>query len=589
MTDTTITLTPSTAFTSGTQTVTASAALFTSDCVGQLLSLRLHASARGAATAYAAGVIFYAAYAGVNRLYRVTGGGTTASASMAGTTPNYDLNAPNQIGSGIIDGTCTLLYLGQGSACWGWGTITAVASSTSATVNVNGTGPFASTTATMNWRLGEFTAARGYPSCGTFWKQRLWLGGTLAKPHGIWAGIVGDFTTFSPVEPDDAVLDTDGIAETIDDDHLNQVLWMVPTSRGLVVGVSSGEFTVTPANAAAGLSPSNVDIVRQSDRPTATALPAFRVGVAVLFFDAGGLVLREMAYDIYTDSFPTPALSLLSDHITGTGIVDAAYQARPYGTLWMVRADGALVTLTYDRDQKVRAWSKHLLGGTDAQATSVCCVPSPDGTTDDVYVTVKRTVNGATLSSVEYIPAPFRADLSGADAAFFVDCGLAYSGTAATTFSGLDHLDGETVWILADGSVRQNQVVAGGAVTITGPAASTVAIGLPYTYRVTTLPPEAGAGATQGTAQNKPQRVQAVTLRLLESGGGAIGRAGGSFDNLFFRTVDDPIGTAVPLFTGDKRVPFPAGWDRLGQITVEQNSPLPFTILGVIKEMSLSG
>lgn len=595
MTDTNITLTPTTADVSGIQTVTASAALFVAGDVGRTLALFLLAPLRLASQAYGVGVIFYSSFAGVDRVYRVVKDGTTPAATAAGTTPNYDLNAPREAGAGLQDGTCTLLYLGQGRHVWGFGTITTVTDSTHVQVNVDPKGPFASVSATLRWKMGEFSALRGYPRDGIFHKQRLWLGGTTIKPNTLWSSETGQFYSYSSSEPDGTVLDTNAITESLDDDQLNTILWLSSLRRGLVIGVASGEWSVTPAGNTAGVSPSNTKADRETDCGSDVNMPGLRVSGCVLFFEAGGKKLWQLEYDAISDSFKPTDLTLLSDHITGPGIVDVAYQKRPNGTLWMVRSDGVLVTLTFDREQKVRAWTRHLLGGVQgAEAESVCVVPAPDGISDDVYVSVKRTLtpsvyNGATIRTIEFIRAPFKASLEGAENGFFVDAGLTYDGAPHHTFSGLEHLEGETVWICADGSVRQNQLVTGGAVTITGPAASVVHIGLPYAVWITTLPPEAGAGAVQGTAQGKMQRIHEVTLRLLESGGGLLGRIGGQFDPIVTRTVDDPIGAAVPLFTGDKRMPFPEGSDRHGQLTVYQAAPLPFTLLAIIQERNLSG
>lgn len=592
MTDTTTTLIGTTAWVSGAQAVTASAALFDTDGdYGRLLAMKVPAPARIASTAYSAGAIFYSSYAGVERIYRVTKGGTTAAAVMAGTSPDYDLAAPHDASAGVIDGTATLLYLGQGRLAWAWGTITDITDSQHAEVTFDPRGPLASVTATQNWKLGEFAPFRGYPRAGMFHRARLWLAGSLAKPQTLWASETGDFTGFAATQPDGTVLDTSAITETIDDDQFNEARWLAPLGkRGLAIGTAGGEFTVTPASTNAPLSPSNIDVLRQSDRGTTDNVPAIRIGDLLLFFEDGGRRLRALEYDFGSDRFATPDLSILSDHLLLPGIVDAAYQRRPIGTLWMVRDDGVVLTMTIDKDQKVRAWSRHSLGGTDAAAESVCCVPNPTNTADDVYLTVRRTIDGATVRTIECIRPPFREDVDTQPWGFFVDCGLSYSGAAVNAVAGLDHLEGEIVWICADGSARQNQTVSGGAVYVTGPAATVIHVGLPYTFEIVTLPPERGAGAALGSAQGRMQDINHLTLRLFESGGGArFGAPDGQLDAITFRTAADPIGRAVPLFTGDRRLTFPGGSDRNGQVQILHEAPLPFTVLGIIQERATNG
>lgn len=583
MTDTTISLTPAAAGVSGAQTITASAALFTAADVGRMLAIYHTASVRAASTYYDVGKVFYSEYNGTPRLYRVIGAGTTAAANMAGTTPNYDLNAPRETGLSIFDNTVRLRYLGQGKTVWGWARITGYTDSTHVVVDVDPHGPFAQATASVRWRLGEWSDARGWPRAMTYFGGRAYWCGSLSKPQTIWASATGDYKTMSPCEPDGTVLDTSAITETLDDDQLNTVRWVLAFAEGLAIGAESGEFVAGPANANGAISPSNFRARRKADRGSSADVPALRISGVVLFLQGGGRQLRQLEYDFGTDSFTTLDLTQLSDHITGPGVVEMAYQARPAGTLWLVRSDGKLVTLTFDREQKVRAWALHELGGTDARVESVACVPNPEGTEDDVYVAVARTINGAAVRTIEYIRRPYRADLDGDAGGFFVDAGLTYAGPPALTFSGLNHLERELVWICADGSVRENRTVFDGTVTITGNAASLVHIGLPYTSRVTTLPVEAGAAG--GTAQNKPKRIHQIGIRLLETRGGRVGRDGEGWEALTQRMVDDPIGQAPPLFTGDRTVPFPAGWDRQGQITIEHADPLPCTVLAVLPEL----
>ena len=267
------------------------------------------------------------------------------------------------------------------------------------------------------------------------------------------------------------MLDTHAITITLDDDQINRGVWLLTFKKDLAVGTASAEFTVAAASNTGALSPNNVRAVHQTDRGSAEAVAAHRVSGIILFVEAGGRKVRQLEFDLGTDSFQTIDLTQLADHITGAGVVDSGYQARPDGTLWLVRSDGVLATLTFDREQRVRAWSRQVLGGQDARAESIAIVPSPDGTSHDVYLSVARTVNGATQRMIEFIRAPFRADLEPPEDAFLVDSGLTYRGSAANTFSGLDHLEGEAVQIIGDGSVRNTAVVTDGAVIMTGPMA----------------------------------------------------------------------------------------------------------------------
>ncbi|MDR3418694.1 MAG: hypothetical protein P4L83_21180 [Nevskia sp.] len=585
MTDTTITLQPSGR--SGTVTVTASADLFSVADVGRALAVRDLCDARAAATLYGTGAVWYANYANVFRLYRVLAGGTTAAYSSSGTTPDYDLNAPHETGWDVRDGSAVLKYLGEGKHAWGYGRITAVADATHATVVVEPKAPFVATGASLRWKLGAWNDDQGWPATCTFHEARLWFGGNRKQPQTLWGSSTDDFQGFAPYDPDGTVLDTHAITVSVEADQANTIRWMSSFQRGLAIGAASAEFTLEPLNSNSALSPINIRAKLQGDRGSQVSVAQQRSNGVVLFVQRGGRVVRQLEYDWSTDSMTSMDITQLSDHIAGARFVETAMQTSPSGFLWALRSDGVLACLTYDREQKVRAWTRHLISGTDAAVESVDVMPNPTGTADDIYLVVRRTVNGQVVRHIEFIAEPFRSEITDADDAVFTDASLTYSGTTAVSgVAGLDHLEGETVDVLADGSVRARQVVSGGKVAVSGPAAKTVTVGLPVTGRITTMPIEAAAAA--GTAQGQAKRIARVTLRLLDSGPCIFG-FGEHFDQLSLRTTDEAMDTAVPLFTGDQRVLWPKGWDRLGQMTIETSAPLPLTVLAIVSEVQTNG
>lgn len=586
MADTSTTLASDTAHASGPCVITASASLFAATDVGRLLAIwHLCDTVRLPATAYTAGQIFVAFYNQVARLYRVTRDGTTAAEDAAGTTPDYDLAAPNETGPAIKDGTCILKYLGPGRHVWGIATITGYTSATEVDAEIDPHAPFASTVASLRWKLGEFSDTRGWPRAGTFHKGRLWLGGTATRPQTLWASESGAFDRFAATEPDGTVLDTNAITLSLDDDQVNQVQWLVSGPRGLAVGVQSGEFLVGPQNRSGALSPANISADRQGDRGSDADIAPQRVSGVVLFAQRGKRRLRQLDYDFSVDRFTTVDLTAIADHIAGAGFLETAYADVPDGTFYGLRSDGQVAVLTFDVEQKLRAWTLLELGGTDTVVESICAVPDPDGTGTDLYLAVARTIDGATARRIEYIRSPFRFDVDAQEDGFFVDAGLTYDGVAINTVTGLGHLEGETVKVVADGSLRDSQVVASGSVEITGPAAQVVHVGLPYRLRIVDLPPE--YQTREGSVQGQEKRVAKVTLRLLHAAGGAVGSPGASRrEALNFRTVEMDLGESVPLFTGDLPVAAFARWGSDGQVEIIHDEPLPFTLLAIVKEVT---
>jgi hypothetical protein len=149
--------------------------------------------------------------------------------------------------------------------------------------------------------------------------------------------------------------------------------------------------------------------------------------------------------------------------------------------------------------------------------------------------------------------------------------------------SGLGHLEGKTVAILADGNVEAQKTVASGAITISHPATK-IHIGLPIQADVQTLNLELG----QPTQQGKKKSISEVTLRVEESRGGKIGY---DSDHLteFKQRAYEPYGTATSLKTGDISVTMPSTWRSEGSIFFRQDDPLPMTLLAVIPEVSVGG
>jgi hypothetical protein len=311
------------------------------------------------------------------------------------------------------------------------------------------------------------------------------------------------------------------------------------------------------------------------------------VGKSVLFVQRSGRKVRDYAYVFEADGFRAPDVTVFAEHITKGGLIEMAYQQEPVGTLWAARADGTLLSCLFNREQDAIGWGRHIIGGAfgngNAVVESVASIPSPSGTYDEVWLVVKRTVDGDTVRYVEYMTKVFSSDDGDTvEDAFYVDSGLTYDSTPATTITGLDHLEGETVKVLADGSAHPDCVVSSGEITLSR-SASVVHAGLGYNSNGQTLRIE--AGAADGTAQGKTKRIHRVAFRFHETVGAKIGPDADSLDELTFRQPSDPMDEAVPLFSGDKSENWSGDYDTKGQIYFRQDQPLPFTLLGIYPQL----
>lgn len=425
-----------------------------------------------------------------------------------------------------------------------------------------------------NFQLGAFSPTTGFPRAVAFYEQRLVFGGTASQPQTLFFSQGGDFENFERGTDAD-----DGLIYTIGSNEVNVIRYLA-SGKNLLVGTSGGEFVVRASGFDEPLKPDNTQIKQQTTYGSADIQP-MQVGNATLFLQRAKRKLRELVFSNESDSFVAPDMTILAEHITEGGIKEFAYQQEPDSVAWTVRNDGVLACMTYRREEQVVAWHRHIIGGTSAVVENVATIPG-DLDEDQVWLVVKRTINGATKRYVEVMTGfDFGSDVTDA---FFVDSGLTYSGSAATTISGLDHLEGETVSILADGAAHPDKVVSSGAVTLDR-SATKAHIGLAFTSKVETL--RVDQGSATGSAQGKTKRISEVTVRLFRSVGMKVGTSTSELDIVPFRSSANAMGSAVSLFTGDKTVEFRGGFDEDATIVIQQDQPLPMTILAIFPTVSV--
>jgi hypothetical protein len=444
------------------------------------------------------------------------------------------------------------------------------------TADNNWTFSTASITGSPSPALNDTT--NNYPSVVTFFEQRLVFGATNNNPQTLWFSKNGDYENFTTGTGDD-----DALVYTIASNQVNAIRYLSAT-RVLTIGTTGGEYVLT-ATSDGPVTPTTTLIRKYSNYGSAAVEPV-QVADVTLFVQRGGRKVREFRYvgDINVSAYQAPDITIVAEHITAGGLSAFAYQQEPDGVIWAVRADGTLLGVTYRREEEVVAWHKHLIGGEfsggQAVVESIATLPSDTGE-DELYMIVKRTINGVTKRYVEQMrPFNFGGVTTGA---FFVDCGLRYEGTATSTLSGLYHLEGETVTVLANGATHPDREVTGGGITLAYNS-TTAAVGYNYTSSMQTMRIE--AGSADGTSQGKPKRIHAVTLRLLETVGIEVGNSSNENDRVFFRDSSMPMDQAVPLFTGDKDIEFPGGYDDDDRLYVRQTQPLPMSVLALFPRMN---
>jgi len=558
----------------------------------------------------------------------------------------------------------------------GYATITARTSSTVVVANV--TTAFTNANAITAWQLGAFSDTTGHPSCVTFFEQRLVFAGTTNQPQTIFFSKSGDYENMD-ANIGGTVADDDAIIYTIASNQVNAIRFMTAT-RTLIIGTAGGEFTVSGGGTDSAVTPTNILIKKQSNHGSAN-VDAIAVGNATLFLQRAKRKIRELAYNFDVDGYIAPDMTILAEHITEGGLTQIAYQQEPNQIVYGVRGDGELVGLTYQREQQVTAWHRHIFGGRFGNATvtvtdfaniangtrivltkadgttttftsatssttgkfhttssnnqsatnlktlidadsdftatvssnvvtitetsplstgfltitslddatrltrtnegkavceSVAVIPTDD-TEYQVYVIIKRTINGATRRFVEILNV-FDFDETDNTSFNFLDSALSYSGSAVSTLSGLDHLEGQTVSILANGATHPDKTVSSGSITLDRSATS-VKVGLAYTSLLQTM--RLNAGSQNGTSQGKTKRIYDITVRMFETIGVEVGPDLSNMERIPFRSSADLMDEGIPPFTGDKEVEFRGNYETDGFIFVRQTQPLPFTILSL--------
>lgn len=442
-------------------------------------------------------------------------------------------------------------------------------------VDLNETG------STTDFALGSFSDTTGYPACVTFFEQRLVFAGTTAQPQTIFFSRSADYENFDD-QYHETVADDDAIVYTIASNQVNAIRFLTAT-RTLIIGTAGGEFAVNGAGVGEAITPTNILINKQSNHGAAN-VDGIAVGNATLFLQRAKRKIRELAFNFDVDGYVAPDLTILSEHITESGITQMAYQEEPNSIIWCVRTDGQLLGFTYQREQQVTAWHRHIIGGEfgsgNAVVESVEVLPTDDSEYQ-VWVIVKRTIDGATKRYVEYLH-DLNFDETDDTSFNYLDSQLAYDGSATTTISGLSHLEGQEVSILADGSTHPNKTVASGGITLDR-SATKVKVGLPYVSLLQTM--RIDAGSQNGTSQSKTKRIYEITARIYESIGIEIGPDLDNMERIPFRSSANNMDSGVNVFTGDKDIEFRGNYETDGFIVVRQTQPLPLTILSLYPKL----
>ena len=295
-------------------------------------------------------------------------------------------------------------------------------------------------TGTNQFAIGAWCAEYGFPSECEFFADRLWFAGTPTDPQTIWGTQTGDYSNFGRTVP---LVDTDAISITINARQVNAVTDLVPLDAFIVL-TKGGQWKMTEDDKG-NISP-GIGLKPQSFNGT-SSIQSMVVGQTAIIVQEQGQRVFDIGYRFESDSYSPQDISIWSDHLVeGHTLLRMEWAPAPYKVIWFIRDDGVALGCTYMPEQEVIGWHRHDTGATgeamdeDADVIEdIVCLP---GTTEtEVYVLVKRTINGQTKRYIEQLAPSFVED--SADW-FYVDSGLTYDGrnSTATTVT----LSGGTNW-----------------------------------------------------------------------------------------------------------------------------------------------
>ena len=356
----------------------------------------------------------------------------TSSAHTVGTGRTFTASAVTGINSG--SGFLTTDVGRQIRFRDGYGIITARTNTTVVTVEI--LIDMGSSSSSTDWSLGSFSTTTGFPSCVSFFEQRLVFAASINNPQTVYFSKSGDYENMD-ANIGGTVADDDAIIYTIASNQVNAIRFLT-SARTLIIGTAGGEFVVSGGGDNNAVTPTNIMIKKQSNHGAAN-VDAISVGNATLFLQRAKRKIRELAYNFDVDGYIAPDLTILAEHITEGNVVEMAYQEEPLAIIWCVRGDGQLIALTYQREQEVVAWHRHIIGGVFGTGNAVCesvAVIPTDDSEYELYMIVKRTINGATTRYVEYLHT-FNFDQTDNTSFNYLDSQLGLSKSQTTLTAGI--------------------------------------------------------------------------------------------------------------------------------------------------------
>lgn len=425
--------------------------------------------------------------------------------------------------------------------------------------------------ATADWYQGCWDGTQGFPTMGTFHEDRLCVIGDAAHPLTVFMSETGNYENMGAMTS--PIADSDPLARVVWTEGQNKLVW-IKSGKKLFMGTRASEFWMTGETIDAPITPTSILVRKESSTGSEPIMP-IAIGDDIIFVQRGARRLQGWSYRYESDSYGGIDLSILADHLTNTStILGMAYAQDPSGIIWSWLSDGYLMGLTYLKDHKVVGFHLHNTGASGI-IESACVIPGDYD--DELWALICRHVDGGDVRYIERLDPQFFGGSLATNDGIFVDSCLTYVGFPANTFSGMDHLEGETVQVLADGIDVGTEVIASGEFTIFD-SASYVVAGLAYNMNLETLTPD--LDLQSGNSGNKLKRIVEALFQIYDSGNFKFGRDSANL-------LSAGLTSAGATYTGNHLMQFNGEHAFSPSIYIRADAPTPLTLLSIAYEMEV--
>ena len=428
------------------------------------------------------------------------------------------------------------------------------------------------TDSTDDWSEGEWSDRRGWPTAVVLHDGRLWWSGK----DKIWGSISDAFDSF------DAYFEGDAgpISRSIGSGPVDTIAWLISGAH-LLVGSQGSELVARASTLDEPLTPTNFGL-KPAEELGSASIGAVKVSTSAIFVQRNKSRVYEMIFDGVNYNYTANDLTSIVPEIGNTSFSRIAIQRQPDTRIHVVREDGKVAVLVYDKPENVTCW---ILVETDGVVEDVVVLPGTEE--DNVYYLVKRTINSVTKRYLE--KWAYESEAQGATVTKCVDSFYAYSGASAAVITGLGHLEAETVSVWGNGKDLGTYTVSSGAITLTE-AVTTAYIGLAYTAQFKSAK-LAVAVATQQNPTPLTQRKRIDHLGLVLADTHAQGLKYGvdfdNLDNLPLIEAEQEVDTdAIHTDYDTDSMELNGEWDTDTRLCLQAMSPRPCTVLASVISIS---